>query len=91
MFIVDALEKSGILIDLLAEWHMHMSLPRGIPTFQHMVTKKYLKTNNIFWTDNLRLPVILCNTAPQLCPTKMDHVPVATILELSQSRNKPNH
>ena len=79
-----------LLINLLTEWEMHMPLPKGIPILQHMVTKKYLRTDNVFCTENLRPLVTICNTVPELCPTKTDHIPIAMILELTQSRNKPN-
>jgi hypothetical protein len=41
LFTTEAMEKSEKLIDLLADWDMHMPLSKGIPILQHMVTKKY--------------------------------------------------
>src|SRR5262245_11688014 len=61
---------------------MTMSLPKGIPTLKHMVTKKYSRTDNVFCTDNLADFVIKCDTMPHLQPTKTDHIPVSTTLHL---------
>jgi ribonuclease HI len=82
LFTNDALADADILINRLADWNMDMPLPKGIPTLKHMVTKKYSRTDNVFCTDNLTGFVTKCDTLPHLQPTKTDHFPITTTLQL---------
>jgi endonuclease/exonuclease/phosphatase family metal-dependent hydrolase len=81
LFTAKAIQDADILINLLADWNMAMALPKGLPTLKHMVSKRYSRPDNVFSTDNLADSVIVCNTVPQLQPTKTDHFPIK--IELS--------
>ena len=63
-----------------------MILKKGIPTLQHMVTKKYSRPDNIFVTNGLTELITKCDVAPDLHPQSTDHFPILTILQLHQSK-----
>ena len=51
LFTQQAITQATKLIELLATYDLNMALPKGIPTLQHMVTKKYSRPDNIFITE----------------------------------------
>jgi hypothetical protein len=65
---------------------MQMVLPKGIPTLQHMCTKKYSRPDNVFSTPGLQDYIVKCEVDPALKPTSTDHFPVLTYIQLPQER-----
>jgi len=88
LFTSESLNKAERLIELLADHGMEMILPKGIPTLQHMRSKRYSRPDNVFCSDLLAHTVIRCEVDARARPTKTDHFPIITILELPQDRVK---
>lgn len=84
LFTREAPDRAQPLIDMIAEWDMEMLLPKGIPTLEHFVTKKWSRPDNIFGTEGLVERIVECDTQPGLLPPKTDHLQVGTILDLSK-------
>jgi ribonuclease HI/exonuclease III len=74
------------LIDMLADHNMAMPLPKGIPTLEHMRSKRYSRPDNVFCTSNLEDLITKCDVIPHLRPPCTDHFPIATHLSLTQTR-----
>lgn len=89
LFTTEALRKAERLIELLADYDMEMMLEKGVPTLQHMRSKRYSRPDNIFCTSSLTSTVIRCDVDARARPTKTDHFPIITVLELPQDRIKP--
>ncbi|KAF8964629.1 hypothetical protein BDZ97DRAFT_1659967, partial [Flammula alnicola] len=64
-------------------------LEKGVPTLQHMRSKCYSQPDNIFCSSSLTNTVVRCEVDPRARPTKTDHFPIITILDLPQSRVLP--
>ena len=64
LFTRQALRNAEGLIELMADHAMEMTLPKGIPTLQHMRTKRYSRPDNVFCTPALRPYVIKCEVDP---------------------------
>ena len=81
------------LIELLATYDLVMSLPKGIPTLQHMVTKRYSRPDNFFATPTIGDLITQCEVIPSLRPTSTDHFPIVTNILLPQARiqTPPTH
>jgi len=84
LFTSDALRKVGPLIELLANYDMEMILEKGVPTLQHLQSKRYSRPDNVFCSSPIATSVIRCDVDPRACPTKTDNFPMVTILELPQ-------
>lgn len=89
LFTTGALDAAGHLIELIADHDMEMALPKGVPTLQHLVSKRYSRPDNVFCSSVISEMVIRCEVDPRARPTKTDHFPIVTILELPQERIKP--
>ena len=74
------------LIGLLATYDMDMALPKGVPTLQHMVTRRYSRPDNLFNTTGLSGFITKCEVDPTLRPTSTDHFPIVTNIYLPQER-----
>jgi hypothetical protein len=86
LFTGQAMRSAEGLIRLLADYEMEMILPKGVPTLQHMVTKRYSRPDNVFSTSGLQDLVIKCETEPATRPTSTDHFPITTHILLPQER-----
>jgi hypothetical protein len=86
LFTKTATEVANRLIDLLGEFGMEMALPHGIPTLEHMHTKKYSRPDNFFCTQLLKNHIISCDVDAKLRPPATDHLPILTIISLPQAR-----
>ena len=86
LFTPRALEDAGKLIELLADLNLKMALPKGQPTLEHMVTKKFSRPDNIWCTEDIYDQVIRCEVDPSLRPPATDHFPIATYVTLPQER-----
>jgi hypothetical protein len=80
-----ALRDAEGIIDLIAEFDMVMTLPKGIPTLQHMRSKKYSRPDNFFCNTALQPYVIKSEVQPQHKPSCTDHYPIVTHLDLPQA------
>ena len=74
------------LIGLIATYDLAMALPKGIPTLQHMVTKRYSRRDNVFNTMGLSDLITKCEVDPTLRPTSTDHFPIVTNVLLQIGR-----
>ena len=86
LFTQQATRQAEALIGLLATYDLTMTLPKGIPTLQHMVTKKYSRPDNVFGTPALMDHITKCEVEPSLHPTSTDHFPIVTNILLPQER-----
>ena len=90
LFTRQALRDAEGIINLIADHHMEMLLPKGIPTLQHMRTKKYSRPDNVFCSSTLQPYVTKCEVEAQSRPTSTDHFPIVTHIDLPQSRIPPD-
>ena len=74
------------LIGLIVQYDLIMALPKGTPTLQHMVTRRYSRLDNVFGTVGLSDMITKCKVAPSLHPPSTDHFPITTNLLLPQER-----
>ena len=88
LFTSQATRMAEGLIELLATYDLVMSLPKGIPTLQHMVTKRYSRPDNFFTTPAIGDLITKCEVIPSLRPTSTDHFPIVTNILLPQARIK---
>jgi hypothetical protein len=84
LFTRTATRQADDLITLLAEFGMEMALPKGIPTLQHMRSKRYSHPDNVFCTPRLVNMIIKCEVDPGSRPPHTDHFPIATEINLPQ-------
>ena len=89
LFTPRALEDAGKLIELLADLNLKMALPKGQPTLEHMVTKKYSRPDNIWCTEDIHDLIVRCEVDPSIRPPATDHFPIATYITLPQKRITP--
>ena len=86
LFTQQATRQAEGLIGLLATYDLTMTLPKGTPTLQHMVTKRYSRPDNVFGTLALLDHITRCEVEPSLRPTSTDHFPIVTNILLPQER-----
>ena len=78
------LDHSANLIDLITTYDLNMTLAKGIPMLQHMVTKKYSRPNKFFITNRLINIISNCKVDPTLRPPSTNHFPIITTIQLHQ-------
>ncbi|THU94080.1 hypothetical protein K435DRAFT_611107, partial [Dendrothele bispora CBS 962.96] len=61
---------------------LDMALPPGIPTLEALSTGNFTRVDNVFCTSRVTERIIRCNTDPSLRPTKTDHFPIVTTLDI---------
>lgn len=76
LFTTKALEELQLLIELLADYNMEMSLPKGIPTLQHMVLKNWSQPDNVWCTNHISRLFTTCNVKPQCRGPCTNHLPI---------------
>ena len=86
LFTQQAITRAEGLIELIATYDLTMVLPKGFPTLQHMVTKRFSRPDNVFSTPGLSDLITKCEVVPSLRPTSTDHFPIVTNISLSQAR-----
>ena len=90
LFTRQATRDAEGLIRVLVDHEMQMILPKGIPTLQHMRSKRYSRPDNVFSTPGIEDLVISCEVDASIRPTSTDHFPVVTHILLPQERtNSP--
>ena len=82
LFTTAALEVTQPLLNMIARYNMKMALPKDIPTLEASSTKNYTWVDNVFCSAMLLNTFIVCNTDPQQCLQKTDHMPVLSCLEI---------
>jgi hypothetical protein len=90
LFTRQALRNAEGIIELMAEYSMEMALPKGIPTLQHMRTKRYSRPDNVLCTASLRPFITRCEVKAQHRPVSTDHFPIETHIDLPQSKIPPD-
>ena len=91
LFTRQALRNAEGIIELLADYDMVMALPKGIPTLQHMRSKRYSRPDNFFCNTALQPYITKCEVTPQYRPASTDHFPIETTIDLPQTRIPPDH
>lgn len=86
LFTTQALRNAEGLIELMAEHSMVMSLPKGIPTLQHMRSKNYSHPDNVLCTATLQPYITKCVVDARIRPVSTDHFPIVTNIDLPQTR-----
>ena len=81
LFTASATVTANELISHLAEFHLTMTLPKGLPTLQAMRTKNWTRVDNVFMTEDLAELLICCDTAPSLRGPGTDHIPIHTVID----------
>ena len=90
LFTNQVLRNAEGIINLLANHDMVMALPKGIPTLQHMRSKRYSRPDNFFCSTTLQPYIIKCQVQAKSKPTSTDHFPIVTHIDLPQSRIPPD-
>jgi hypothetical protein len=90
LFTRQALRDAEGIIELMAEHGMEMSLPKGIPTLQHMRSKKYSCPDNVICTATLQPFIVKSEVQAKIRPTSTDHFPIITNINLPQTRIPPD-
>jgi endonuclease/exonuclease/phosphatase family metal-dependent hydrolase len=86
LFTQQATRQAEGLVNLIATYDLSMPLPKGVPTLQHMVTKRYSRPDNVFCTPGITESITKCEVDPSLRPTATDHFPIVTNILLPQER-----
>ncbi|KAG5721646.1 hypothetical protein E4T56_gene14635 [Termitomyces sp. T112] len=73
------------LLDMLTAYDMELALPPGIPTLQ-TASDRWTRPDNIWRSHTDVDPIISCDVVPSLCPTRADHLPIVTEVELPVQR-----
>ena len=84
LFTRQALRDAEGIIYLRVDHNMEMILPKGIPTLQHMRTKKFSRPDNVFCSSTLQPYITRCEVRAQSQPTATDHFPIETQIDLPQ-------
>nr|VWO96319.1 Uncharacterized protein [Ganoderma boninense] len=89
LFTRQALDRSQLLLRYLADFDLDMTLPAGLPTLEALRTRNLTRPDNVFCSSGLVDLVDRCTTAPHLRPTKTDHFPILTSLDLPLAPSTP--
>ena len=81
LFTASASSAADELISLLAEFHLVMTLPKGLPMLEAMHTKNWTCVDNVFMLEGLAGLMICCDTTPSLRGPGTDYVPIHTIID----------
>ena len=90
LFTQQSLRNAEGIIELIAENNMEMALPKGIPTLQHMRTKRYSRPDNVFCSASIKPFVTKCEVKASERPVSTDHYPIETHINLPQTRIPPD-
>ncbi|CCA75677.1 hypothetical protein PIIN_09667 [Serendipita indica DSM 11827] len=72
------------LLNLIIEHGMQQLLPAGIPTREENGSQT--RPDNVWASDDIIHRLVECNTWPDLRPTTTDHIPIASIINLSVAK-----
>jgi endonuclease/exonuclease/phosphatase family metal-dependent hydrolase len=82
LFTNQYLDAAQPLLDLIADYGMIMTLPKGLPTLQSTSSKNWTRPDNVFCTDHTGESFLSCTTNPALRGPATDHVPILSIIDL---------
>src|SRR5271155_1202675 len=82
LFTAANLNAAEELIELIANNHLVMTLPKGIPTLINS-TENLTRPDNMFVSQAISHRVIKCNTSPEDTPPKADHFPIHITIDFS--------
>jgi hypothetical protein len=82
LFTAANLNAAEELIELIANNHLEMVLPKNIPTLINSAGN-YTRPDNVFISQAIAHWIVNCNTSPEDTPPKADHFPILTTLDLS--------
>ena len=68
LFTQQATRAAEGLIEVIATFNLDMTLPKGTPTLQHMVTKRYSRPDNAFCTKSILNLLTQCKVDLSLHP-----------------------
>ena len=88
LFTAAALEASGRLLELVADYGIVQILSKGLPTLQSSSTCNWTCPDNMFCTEHTSEFLVLCNTAPEKRGPKTDHLAVLTVLDISMTASE---
>jgi len=86
LFTSQSQRSADKLISLLADHDMAMPLPKGIPTLQHMRSKRHSRPDNVFCSTRLQDSITKCDVNMDMRPPCTDHYPIKTHLTLVQTQ-----
>jgi endonuclease/exonuclease/phosphatase family metal-dependent hydrolase len=89
LFTPQALREAQRLIDLAITWNMHMALRAGVNTLESTRSKNYTRPDNVWVSDGLRTRITECKVLPTERPICTDHLPIATVIDITPTRNDP--
>jgi len=75
------------LIELVANWGMEMTLPKGIPTIKN-AQGNYTRPDNVFCSTEIEEWITQCTTSPGETPPKADHFPIHTTVDFSMKKSE---
>ncbi|KAI0039364.1 hypothetical protein FA95DRAFT_1460230, partial [Auriscalpium vulgare] len=61
-----------------------MVLPKHIPTLRSFATRNHTRPDNTFASEALAERVTKCHTLPDEIPTKCDHFPILTVIDMTK-------
>jgi len=83
LFMKVNLDKSQLLLDVLAEFDLQMNLPRDTPMLWALMSGNFTRPDNFFIASSLtRSRPIRCCTLPEEHPARTDHMPIITDLDI---------
>ncbi|KAF8156804.1 hypothetical protein B0H34DRAFT_770363 [Crassisporium funariophilum] len=66
-----------------------MALPKGVPTLQHMRSKRYSHPDNVFSMSGIMESITRCKVNPGARPIKTNHFTIITIIDLPHKCTTP--
>ena len=82
LFTRENLDKSQLLIDMIAEFNLQMVLPKDILMLCTLTSGNYTRPDNVFISSSLTDTIIHCKTLPEECPARSNHIPITTHLNI---------
>ena len=76
------LNRVQSIIDMLANYDLQMVLPKNLPALQALGSGNHTRPNSVFTTATLAAVVTSCSTMPGERPTRSDHFPIMTMIEV---------
>lgn len=89
LFTKNNLDEAQTLIDMIADYDLQMTLPRHIPTLKAMSTGNLTRVDNVFVSTDIAERILICETQQELTPTKTDHFPIITTIDISPEHHNP--
>jgi ribonuclease HI len=86
LFTRENLRASDKLIQLTAQFGMHMALPPGLPTLEALASKNRTRVDNVFADARTLERFEVCTTREECRPVKTDHFPVISHIRLAAEK-----